>query len=68
MPLGRIMPREKHFAPSLFVLGRTTSVTLPDGVSHTSYVYAGNTVTVTDPGGLWKKYTSDAFGNVTQIL
>ncbi len=48
-------------------LGRTTSVTLPDGVSTTTYAYSGNTVTVTDPGGRWKKYTSDAFGNVTQV-
>jgi YD repeat-containing protein len=61
------MPRGKHFAPSLFVLDRTTQVTLPDGTSHTTYAYSGNTVTVTDPGGRWKMYTSDVFGNVTQV-
>ena len=44
-----------------------TQVTLPDGVSHTTYAYSGNTVTVTDPGGRWKKYTSDVFGNVNQV-
>jgi hypothetical protein len=38
------MTREKHFAPSLFVLGSTTSVTLPDGMSLTTYSYAGNTL------------------------
>ena len=44
-----------------------TQVTLPDGASHTTYAYSGNTVTVTDPGGRWKKYTMDVFGNVTQV-
>jgi len=31
-------------------------VTLPDG-SFTTYLYQGNTVTVTDPAGNWKKFT-----------
>ena len=31
-------------------LGRTKTVTLPDG-TYTSYAYAGNTVTITDPKG-----------------
>ena len=48
-------------------LGRTTSVTPPDGISTTTYAYSGNAVTVTDPGGRWKKHTSDAFGNVVQV-
>ena len=39
-----------------------TQVTLQDGVSHTTYAYSGNTVTVADPGGHWKKYTSDVLG------
>jgi len=46
---------------------RLRTHTLPDGVSHTTYAYSGNTVTVTDPGGRWKKYTMDVFGNVTQV-
>jgi RHS repeat-associated protein len=46
--------------------GRTTKVTLPDG-SFTTYVYQGNTVTVTDPAGKWKKFTMDAFGNLTSV-
>ena len=47
-------------------LGRTTSITLPDG-SVSSYSYSGNTTTVTDPAGKWKMYTSDAMGNLTQV-
>jgi RHS repeat-associated protein len=47
-------------------IGRTTAVSVVDG-STTRYVYAGNTVKVTDPAGSWKKYTMDAFGNVTTV-
>ncbi|MBZ5610115.1 MAG: hypothetical protein LAP38_17780, partial [Acidobacteriia bacterium] len=47
-------------------LGRTTSVVAPDG-STTSYAYAANTVTVTDPAGKWKKFSMDALGNLTQV-
>jgi hypothetical protein len=47
--------------------GRTTKATLADG-SVTTYVYSGNTVTVTDPVGNWKKFTMDAFGNLTQVV
>jgi len=49
------------------VMGRTTSVTAPDG-SATTYAYAGNTLTVTDPAGKWKKYTNDAFGNLVEVV
>jgi YD repeat-containing protein len=46
--------------------GRTLTATAPDGgVTH--YVYEGNKTTVTDPAGHWKAYTSDAFGNLTQV-
>jgi RHS repeat-associated protein len=48
-------------------IGRTVSVLLPDGASQTTYVYQGNVVTVTDPAGNWKQYTSDAFGRLTQV-
>jgi YD repeat-containing protein len=47
-------------------LGRTTSITLPDG-SVSTYSYSGNTTTVTDPAGKWKTYTTDAMGNLTQV-
>jgi YD repeat-containing protein len=48
-------------------LGRTLSVTLPDSAGTTTYAYAGNTVTVTDPAGKWKKYTVDGFGNLVTV-
>jgi len=41
-------------------------VTAADG-SVTAYTYSGNTVTVTDPAGKWKTFTSDAFGNLTSV-
>ena len=43
-----------------------TLVTLPDG-SISTYAYSGNTTTVTDPGGKWKTYTTDALGNLVQV-
>ena len=30
-------------------------------------MYRGNTVTVTDPAGNWKKFTTDALGNLVQV-
>jgi hypothetical protein len=39
-------------------------VVAPDGLSTTTYSYQGNTVTVTDPKGIWKKFTTDALGNL----
>ena len=47
-------------------LGRTLASTAPDG-SVTSYVYQGNTTKVIDPAGNWKRYTSDALGNLVQV-
>jgi RHS repeat-associated protein len=49
-------------------IGRTLTTVLPDGASTTSYLYQGNTVTVTDPAGKWKQYTTDVFGELTQVL
>jgi YD repeat-containing protein len=42
-------------------------VTQPDSSGTTTYVYEGNTVTVTDAAGKWKKYTTDALGNLVQV-
>jgi YD repeat-containing protein len=47
--------------------GRTRLVTHADGVSRTTHVYSGNTTTITDPAGKWKKYTYDAFGQLLKV-
>jgi hypothetical protein len=48
-------------------LGRTLSVSLPGGSGTTTYAYQGNTTTVTEPAGKWKKFTPDALGNLIQV-
>ena len=74
-PLGKAKRVSQPYAPGGTVywttsawdcLGRTTSVTHPDG-SVTAYVYEGNTVKVTDPAGKWKKYAMDAMGNLVKV-
>jgi len=42
------------------------TVTSPDG-GVTSYAYAGNATTVTDPAGKWKRSITDAMGNLIQV-
>jgi YD repeat-containing protein len=49
-------------------LGRKLTVTRPDGASTTTYAYAGNVTTVTDPAGNWKQSTSDVLGNLTTVV
>jgi RHS repeat-associated protein len=46
--------------------GRTVSIRKNEG-STTSYSYAGNVRTETDPAGKWKSFTTDAFGNLTVV-
>ncbi len=50
-------------------IGRTltTSTVGTDTQTTTSYVYQGNTVTVTDATGKWKKFTMDALGELVQV-
>ena len=50
-------------------IGRTVSkaVVGSDTQGTTAYSYQGNTVTVTDPAGKWKKFTTDAYGNLIQV-
>ena len=48
-------------------LGRTLSRRRPDGHSTSTYAYAGNTTTVTDPTGKWKTFTTDAYGQLVQV-
>jgi RHS repeat-associated protein len=75
-PIGKLKRTSRPYAPGGTVywttntydaLGRTVTVALPSGAGSTTYSYAGNTVTVTDPAGRWKKFTSDAFGNLIQV-
>ena len=40
----------------------------PDGQSTSTYSYAGNTATITDPSGKWKKVTRDAYGQIVQVV
>jgi RHS repeat-associated protein len=47
--------------------GRTLTIVKPDGASTTTYAYAANQTTVTDPAGKWKTFTSDAFGNLLTV-
>jgi len=74
-PLGKVKRVSLPYAPggtvywatsSYDALGRTVSVALPNGAGTTTYAFVHNTVTVTDPAGKWKKYESDALGNVTK--
>ncbi len=74
-PLGKVkqvsLPHAPNATPSWTTytydaLGRTIAVTKADG-SVTSYLYQGNTTTITDPAGKWKTYTSDAMGNLIQV-
>ena len=76
-PLGKMNRQSQPYAPTdaavytnytYDALGRTVTVTLPDGASKTQYIYQGNVVTVTDPAGKWKQYASDAFGNLRTVL
>ena len=48
-------------------IGRTLSTVQPDGASTTSYSYAGNSTTVTEPAGKWKKFTNDLEGNLVTV-
>src|SRR5205807_661614 len=75
-PLGKMKSQSQPYAPNGTVfstvysydgLGRTISAVAPDQQSTTTYSYAGNTVTVTDPAGKWKKFTLDVMGNLAQV-
>ena len=54
-------------------IGRTLSKAVvgagstPDTQGTTTYSYQGNTVTVTDPAGKWKTFTTDGYGNLVQV-
>jgi YD repeat-containing protein len=75
-PLGKMKRVSQPYAPGGTVywktytydgLGRTLTVTASDGAV-TSYLYQANTTKATDPAGKWKKYVTDAMGNLTQVI
>ena len=75
-PIGKTKQVSQPYAPGGTVywttsnydaLGRTSSVVAADGASTITYAYSGNTTTVTDAAGKWKKQTVDAMGNLTQV-
>jgi RHS repeat-associated protein len=49
-------------------LGRTTQISLPNGSGITTYEYTGNITKITDPAGKWKKYITNVFGNLKQVI
>jgi len=76
-PLGKMTKTSQPYAPggtqywtinAYDGSGRTVSTLAPDGSSATTYLYQGNTVTVTDPAGKWKKFTMDTFGNLISVV
>ena len=50
-------------------IGRTLTVTAggSDTTGTKTYLYQGNTITVTDAAGKWKKFTLDSLGNLAQV-
>jgi YD repeat-containing protein len=83
-PMGKLQKVSQPYAPGgtpVFTvyaydgLGRTTSVTLPDG-SVTQYVYDNRATTdpiasfvdITDPAGKKKRYQMDGYGHLTQVI
>jgi YD repeat-containing protein len=61
---GRMLTKS---APD-YAYSPTATPLASNAASKTTYVYLGNTVTVTDPAGKWKKFTMDAFGNLTSVV
>jgi len=47
-------------------LGWTTTVTAPDG-SATTFLHLGNTLTMTDAQGKWKRHEQDGFGHLLSV-
>ncbi len=75
-PMGKLKQTSVPHAPGATIywtvyyydpIGRTTSVVQPNNSGTTQYKYDGNKVTVTDPSGAWKTFTTDALGNLTQV-
>ena len=87
-PTGKMIRQSQPYAPGGTVywttytydgMGRTVTVTGPDGSSQTKVTYnatapgaaappaLGSSVTTVDPKGNWKIVTTDGFGNVARV-
>jgi RHS repeat-associated protein len=76
-PLAKLQKTSQPYAPggtpvwttyTYDGIGRTLTVTQPDGASTTTYSYSGNQTTVTDPAGNWKTLTTDVLGNLIAVV
>jgi YD repeat-containing protein len=74
-PLGKVWRQSNPYAPggtpvwttyTYDALGRTVQIDLPQGGS-TLYEYKGETTKITDPAGIWKKYSANAFGKLMLV-
>ena len=74
-PLGKVIKVSQPYGPgetevwttyTYDASGRQLTSTAPDG-SVTTTSYSENTVTTTDPAGIWKLNTMDAFGNILSV-
>ena len=75
-PMGKLKQTSRPNAPGGTVywtvyaydgIGRTKTVTAPDGASTSRYSYSGATVTVTDAAAKAKTFTTDATGSLVQV-
>jgi RHS repeat-associated protein len=77
-PLGKLTSQTTPHAPgpalstttySYDGIGRTLQKATAgsDTSGTTTYSYAGNVITTTDPAGVWKQFTMDPFSNLLQV-
>ena len=74
-PLGKVVKVSMPYGPNDTEVwttytydgsGRQLTSTVPDG-SVTTTSYSGNSVSATDPAGIWKTNVTDAFGNLVAV-
>ena len=81
-PMGKMVQVSQPYGPAATKydttyaydgLGRTVSISLPPisgttSAGTTTYSYAGNWTTVTDPANNWKQIEKDVFGNIVAVV